>query len=79
MAKCDLCGESCKAYQMQQLRSEYAVDGVNDICSDCASWASKIKSDMIDEIAPRMRAAISDRRYMQKEVWWRRFKLPVSR
>lgn len=61
MAKCDLCGKDCAAYQMTQLLESYRVPGVVDICPTCTKWANSLKSDMLLEIAPRMRAAIAQR------------------
>lgn len=61
MAKCDLCGADCKASELVQLLDSYQVPGVVDICPSCRQWADKLKSDMLLEIAPRLRAAIAER------------------
>lgn len=76
MAKCDLCGESCAAAELVQLLDSYQVPGVVDICRDCEKWANRLKSDMVLEIAPRMRASIAERAGVPPPsappVWWRR-------
>lgn len=76
MAKCDLCGGHCRANDLVQLRDQYQAAGVVDICPACEKWANKQKSDMLDEIPPRMRAAIADKNGKQPEAprapWWRR-------
>jgi hypothetical protein len=77
MAKCDLCGADCGAAKLVQLLTNYQAAGVVDICPDCEKWANKLKSDMLLEIAPRMRAAIAERKGMPPpaapQVWWQRF------
>ena len=76
MAKCDLCNAHCSAAQLVQLLDSYKVNGVLDLCPACEKWASKLKSDMLLEIAPRMRAAIAERKGMPPpaalQSWWRR-------
>lgn len=63
MANCDLCGSHCKAIELVELLDGYKIDGVIDICPACKKWADKTKSDLLLEIAPKMRAAIAARRY----------------
>lgn len=76
MATCDLCGADCGAAKLVQLLDSYKVAGVVDICPDCEKWANKLKSDMLLEIAPRMRVAIAERKGLPPpaapKVWWRR-------
>lgn len=76
MAKCDLCGGHCRANDLAQLLDQYQAAGVVDICPSCTKWTNKQKSDMLDEIAPRMRAAIAARKGAQPQAprapWWRR-------
>lgn len=76
MAKCDLCGSDCSAAKLAQLLTKYQGSGVVDICPDCERWAVKLKSDMLLEIAPRMREAISKRKgepkQQESKQWWRR-------
>ena len=77
MAKCDLCGERCKVIELVQLLGPYQAAGVVDLCQSCEKWANKIKGDMLDEIAPRMRKAIVERMGLlpaaPTKIWWRRF------
>lgn len=74
MAKCDLCGNDCAAHQLKQLLESYRTTGVEDLCPACGKWADKIKSDMLLEIGPRLRAAITERKGMPTppKPWWRR-------
>lgn len=76
MTKCDLCGSDCRASELAQLRDHYQAAGVVDLCPSCAKWTNKQKSDMLDEIAPRMREAIAARKGAQPDAprapWWRR-------
>lgn len=76
MAKCDLCGGDCRASYLSQLLNQYQAAGVVDICPDCEKWANKLKGGMLDEIPPRMRAAIAAKKAAQPErpklPWWRR-------
>lgn len=75
MAKCDLCSHDCKAMSLVQLLNGYQAAGVVDICPDCEKWANKIKSDMLSEIGPRMRAAIVERKGLPQPLqrrWWER-------
>jgi len=62
MAKCDLCDRSCPSYDLVQLRDQYQINEVVDICPDCARWADKLKSDLLSEIAPKMREAIAEKK-----------------
>lgn len=62
MAKCDLCGSDCKAQELVTLMDQYQAAGVRDVCPACERLANKLKSDMLAEIGPRMRAAISERK-----------------
>lgn len=79
MAKCDLCGSNCGAQTMVQLRDNYQIAGVVDICGDCEKWVNKLKGDMLSEIAPRMRDAIAVRKGAPipapgtPKGWWMRF------
>lgn len=73
MAKCDLCGANCRAVDLVQLLDSYQEAGVVDICPACEKWANKLKSDMLGEIAPRLRAAIAERKGVPpRRAWWRR-------
>lgn len=58
VATCDLCGRHCQASEMAQLLDHYQVDGITDICPSCQKKANQAKSDLLAEIAPRMREAI---------------------
>ena len=62
MAMCDLCGKNCRAVELAQLLDSYRTGDVTDICTDCAKWANKLKSDMLLEVGPRMREAIAARK-----------------
>ena len=73
MAHCDLCGEHCKAGDLQQLLANYQTADVQDVCPACAKWATKIKTGMMLEIPERMRAAIAERKGMPPTPWWRRW------
>ena len=81
MAKCDLCCRDCSAVNLVQLLDNYQVDGVADVCPICAKWANKAKSDMLLEIAPRMRAAIAARKVARPasaaRALWRRFTIGI--
>lgn len=46
MATCDMCKSQCSAYSLTDLRQMYRVDGVVDICRECATWAEKELSDI---------------------------------
>jgi len=71
MAKCDLCGETCKASELEQVLPTYQVEGVVDVCPACSRWATKIKSEMISEIASEMRKAIAARKGVPlRRRWW---------
>lgn len=70
MAICDLCGARCSASDLEQLRDAYQVPGVVDICPSCSRWASKVKGDMISEIAPRMRKVIAERKGVTPRKWY---------
>ena len=82
MAKCDLCGNNCKAIELVQLLDSYQTVGIVDICRCCEKWANKLKRDMLAEIAPRMRAAIEGRKGESppepRKSWWRRFMAGVG-
>ena len=74
MAKCDLCDTPGKLSTMTELLDIYQVEGVIDICPDCAIWANKLKTQLLAEVAPKVRAAIAERRGLppaQKKPWWR--------
>lgn len=79
MVKCDLCNADCSAAKLVQLLDIYKAAGVVEICPDCEAWANKRKSDMLLEIAPRLRAAIAERKGLPPpaapKVWWRRLGL----
>jgi hypothetical protein len=72
-----LCNADCGAAKLAQLLDNYKAAGVVDICRDCEKWANKLKRDMLLEIAPRVRAAIAERKGMPPpaapKIWWRRF------
>ena len=70
MAKCDLCGKSCKVHELQQLLPAYQVDDVEDICTECTKWANKVKGDLLLQIPERMREAVKQKIGMpQKPIW----------
>ena len=62
MTKCDLCNQSCPISNIVQLRDQYRIPEVVDLCPDCARWADKVKSDLLDKIAPKMREAIAEKK-----------------
>lgn len=74
MAKCDLCGGDCRSNEMTQLREQYVVPGVRDLCPGCDGWANSVKSSIVAEIAPRLRAAIAKRKNAVIQArslsWW---------
>jgi hypothetical protein len=72
MAKCDLCGSHCAAHELEQLRPQYQVAGVCDVCPDCRRWADQTKADMLAKIAPQMRAAVEAKKGQPPRPWWRR-------
>jgi hypothetical protein len=72
MAKCDLCGGNCAAYELAQLLDQYQAAGVRDVCPACRRWADKTKGDLIAKIAPEMRAAVEARKGAPPTPWWRR-------
>ncbi len=80
MAKCDLCGESCKGIDLVQLRDSYQVDGIVDLCEKCHRWANAEKSRLLEEIAPKMREAIRERAgsaalpSSERKSWWDRIR-----
>ena len=77
-AKCDLCGKEVQQSDVEQLLVQYRVKAIVNICPTCRQWANKIKSDVLDTIAPTMRNAIHDRWvYFNDPIpcrrpWWRR-------
>ena len=75
MAACDLCGNRVKAHALVQLLDSYKVAGVEDICSECEKWANKLKSDLLAEIAPKMREAVAAKATFntapKKKAWWK--------
>jgi hypothetical protein len=83
MAKCDLCGADCRATELETLLDSYQLPNVRDVCPDCRRWANKLKADMLDEIGPRMRAAITERKGLpaapQPVAFWRRSLRAVAR
>lgn len=62
MAKCDLCGGACRAADMETLLKPYQIPGVAELCPKCRRWADSQKSQLLDDIAPRMRSLISDKK-----------------
>lgn len=76
MAKCDLCGGDCKSIELEQLLDSYQTAGVVDVCPTCRKWANGLKNDIIAELAPRMRAAIAEKKGrppVPDPPWWKRF------
>ena len=76
MTKCDLCDADCNAPSLIKLREVYQIPGVVDICPKCEKWAAKLKSSLLDEVAPKMRAAISERKNASSARgpnWFQRF------
>lgn len=69
MAKCDLCGGSCAALELEQLMTMYQIPGVVDVCPACSRWASKVKGQMLDAIPGQMRSAILRRRGDRPRTW----------
>lgn len=61
MAKCDLCGCSCAAPQLVELRPGYQVAGVKDVCPKCEGWANKQLDEIRAQTAPVMRQRIAAR------------------
>lgn len=47
---------------MIELREQYKVPDVSDICPACAKWTNKVKNDLIDKVAGDLRTAIQARR-----------------
>lgn len=73
---CDLCGATnC---HLSTLLDQYQTPEVKELCSDCERWANKTKGDLLLEISPRMRAAITERKGAPPPAppvaWWRRVK-----
>lgn len=62
MAKCDLCGESCKASEMVELLDSYQIPGCVEICPGCGRWANKVKSEALGQVAKTVRSAIAARK-----------------
>jgi len=62
MAKCDLCNQTCPGHQLAELRERYQIPGVIDVCPECERWTNKLKSDLLDQIAPKMREAIAEKK-----------------
>ena len=61
MARCDLCGGVVPASDLEQLREQYQVAGIADVCSPCRRWANTTLDEYRAEIAPKLRAAIQAR------------------
>ncbi len=64
--KCDVCEISTKQYELTELRKEYVVDGINDVCQDCYDQIlsanskiekalSEVKSSWIKKIILKMK------------------------
>jgi hypothetical protein len=67
MAKCDLCGNACKASEMAELLHQYQCDGVADICKDCKKWADKEKGLLLEEIPERLKVKIREKKSTPKK------------
>lgn len=80
MAKCDLCGESCSSYDMQDLRGIYRTSGVTDLCPKCVRWADKELDEIRGTIAPEMQRRIAARAAgkARPSLWRRIFKLNTN-
>jgi hypothetical protein len=84
VAKCDLCGESCKGIDLVQLRDSYQVDSIVDLCGKCHRWANAEKSRLLEEIAPKMREAIRERAgraelpKRERKSWWQRIRATIG-
>ena len=84
MAKCDLCNDTVPSHQLVQLRDQYQIPNVVDICPKCEKFANKTKSDLIDKLAPAVREALQNRKreyegprtpsrlHELKTMFWRR-------
>jgi len=78
MATCDLCAKKCSASDMTQLRDIYRIEGVEDICGDCRTWADKELDRLRAAVAPQMREVIAKRigappATEKKSIWRRMF------
>jgi coenzyme F420-reducing hydrogenase beta subunit len=62
MAKCDLCGKTCSAQDMEQLRNIFQVDGIVDLCPSCVKSVNKIKDDYLDKMGSHVRDEIRKRK-----------------
>lgn len=74
MAKCDLCLKTCAHHEMEPLLPAYQTGGIVDICPSCRQWANKTKGQLLDAIAPQMRAAIAAKAASSRRglFWWLR-------
>jgi len=78
MAKCDLCGKTTSALELEQLIDGLRVPGVTDICRDCANWVTKVRAKEISESIQRTRCAIAARAKIPRR-WWHWFLNPRPR
>lgn len=68
---CDLCGKTACG-PLNQLRAQYRVQGVEDVCNDCERWANERLRALRDEVEVQMREAVIARRSAPPRPWWRR-------
>lgn len=75
MAKCDLCDKFCAAHKLEDLRMQYRIDGVSDVCPECRDKINAIKDKLIANISVCVRDAISEMKFNycgKRPSWWRR-------
>lgn len=61
MAKCDICGTTAHAFQLESLTSIYQLPAVRDVCPACANWANKQLDEIRSKNAPELRRRIAER------------------
>lgn len=60
MAKCDICGITCKAYEMRELLESYKTDGVSDLCGACEKKLTDYKWELVGAIDKQMKARVKE-------------------
>ena len=76
MSTCDLCGVKCKASDTVELKDEYQIAGIVDICPRCNDWASAEKDKLISNIYKDLQKAILEKHKachptpMIQQAWW---------